>query len=169
MRLRRRSRIPASLDLAGSLQPIPEVHRKEVPMPTTKEFTIRLEDRPGTLGKLCQALAEQSVNILAFHSCPLDKGKSTVRLVLDNPSLAKSILDRQKTDYAETEVARVTLTHRPGELARAARLGEAGINIDYGYCGVDPTTNATMLLLGGADVGKAAKVLEQAAAASATT
>ncbi len=28
-------------------------------MPTTKEFTIRLEDRPGTLGKLCQALAEQ--------------------------------------------------------------------------------------------------------------
>ena len=41
-------------------------------MPTNKEFTIRLEDRPGTLGKLCQALAEQSVNILAFQSCPLE-------------------------------------------------------------------------------------------------
>ncbi len=139
-------------------------------MPTNKEFTIRLEDRPGTLGKLCQALAEQSVNILAFHSCPLEKGKSTVRLVLDNPSVAKPILDRQKTDYTETEVARVTLSHRPGELARAAaRLGEAGINIDYGYCGVDPNTNATILLLGVADASKAAKVLEQAAAASATT
>jgi len=139
-------------------------------MPTTKEFTIRLEDRPGTLGKLCQALAEQNINILAFHSCPLEKGKSTVRLVLDNPSAAKSILDRQKTDYSETEVAKVTLSQRPGELARAAtRLGEAGINIDYGYCGVDPGTNATMLLLGVADAAKAAKVLEQAAAASATT
>jgi hypothetical protein len=45
-------------------------------MPTTKELTIRLEDRPGTLGKLCQALAEQSINILAFHSCPLGNGKS---------------------------------------------------------------------------------------------
>ena len=66
-------------------------------MPTNKEFTIRLEDRPGTLGKLCQALAEQNVNILAFHSCPLGKGKSAVRLVLDNPSVAKSVLDRQKT------------------------------------------------------------------------
>ena len=138
-------------------------------MPTTMEFTIRLEDRPGTLGKLCQALAEQSVNILAFHSCPLEKGKSTVRLVLDNPAVARSILDHQETDYTETEVAKVTLTHRPGELARAAaRLGEAGINIDYGYCGVDPSTSGTMLLLGVADAGKAAKVLEQAAAASAT-
>jgi hypothetical protein len=139
-------------------------------MPTAKEFTIRLEDRPGTLGKLCQALAEQSVNILAFQSFPLEKGKSSVRLILDNPAVAKSILDRQKTDYAETEVAKVTLTHRPGELARAAaRLGEAGINIDYGYCGVDPSTNVTMLLLGVADAGKAVKVLEQAAAASATS
>jgi hypothetical protein len=138
-------------------------------MPTTQEFTIRLEDRPGTLGKLCQALAEQSVNILAFQSFTHGKGKSTVRLVLDNPAVAKSILDRQKTDYTETEVAKVTLTHRPGELARAAaRLGDAGINIDYAYCGVDPGTNATMLLFGVADASKAAKVLEQAAAASAT-
>ena len=47
------------MNLAGTTQPVPEVHRDEVPtMPTTKEFTIRLEDRPGTLGKLCQALAE---------------------------------------------------------------------------------------------------------------
>ena len=139
-------------------------------MPTTKEFTIRLEDRPGALGKLCQALAEQNVNILAFHSCPLEKGKSAVRLVLDNPSVARSILDRQKTDYTETEVAKVTLAHRPGELARAAaRLGEAGININYGYSGTEPNSNATFLILGVADAGKAAKVLEQAAAASATS
>jgi hypothetical protein len=55
-------------------------------------------------------------------------------------------------------------------LARAAaRLGDAGINIDYGYCGIDPSTNAAMLLLGVANAGKAAKVLEQAAAAGATT
>ncbi len=138
-------------------------------MPTTKEFTIRLEDRPGTLGKLCQALAEQSVNILALQSFPLKKDKSSVRLILDNPAVARSILDLQKTDYTETEVAKVTLTHRPGELARAAaRLGDAGINIDYAYCGVDPSTNATMLLLGVADAGKAANILEQSAAASAT-
>jgi hypothetical protein len=32
---------------------------------------------------------------------------------------------------------------RPGELARAAlRLGDANININYGYAGIDPGTNA---------------------------
>jgi hypothetical protein len=46
---------------------------------------------------------------------------------IENSGVAKSTLVRQKTDYTETEVARVTLTHRPGELARAAtRLDEAG-------------------------------------------
>jgi hypothetical protein len=139
-------------------------------MPITKEFTIRLEDRPGTLGKLCQVLAEQNVNILAYQQFPHEKGKGSVRLVVDNPDKTRATLDRQKKDYTETEVVKVTLTHRPGELARAAaRLGEAGINIDYGYCGVDPGTNATVLLLGVADASKAAKVLEQAAAASATS
>ena len=55
-------------------------------MPTMKEFTIRLDDRPGTLGQLCQALADQKVNILAFQSFPLENGKSSVRFVLDNPA-----------------------------------------------------------------------------------
>ena len=52
-------------------------------MPTVKEFTISLEDKPGTLGKLCQALADQNVKILAFQSFPLEKGKSSVHLVLN--------------------------------------------------------------------------------------
>ncbi len=104
-------------------------------MPVNKEFTIRLEDRPGTLGKVCQALADQNVNILAFQQLPLEKGKGAVRLVLDNPAAAKTTLDQQRADYTETEVAQINLSHRTGELARAAsRLGEAGININYGCC-----------------------------------
>ena len=49
-------------------------------MPITKKFTIRLEDRPRTLGKLCQALAEQGINILAHQQFSHEKGKSCVRL-----------------------------------------------------------------------------------------
>jgi hypothetical protein len=138
-------------------------------MPTMKEFTVRLEDRPGTLGKLCQALAEQEVNILAFQSFPLENGNSSVRLVLDKPAAAKTILDDRRTDYTETEVAQVRLAHRAGELARvASRLGLAGININYGYCGAELDAKATFLIFGVAEAGKAAKVLDQAAAASTT-
>jgi hypothetical protein len=53
-------------------------------MPITKEFAIRQEDTPGTLGKLCRALADQNVNILAFQSFPSEKGKSSI-----HPTAAK--------------------------------------------------------------------------------
>lgn len=139
-------------------------------MPITKEFTIRLEDRPGTLGKLCQALAEQNVNIVAFQQFPHEKGKGSVRLVVDNPDKTRTTLGQQRHDYTETEVAKVTLANRPGELARiASLLGEEGININYGYSGAEPGANASFLILGVAEVGKATKLLEKAAAAGATS
>ncbi len=136
-------------------------------MPTTKEFSVRMEDQPGTLGTICRALADRGVNILAFQSIPLE-GKSLVRLVVDNPTAAKSVLDTQKLTYTEAQVAQVKLPHRPGELARAAsKLGEASVNINYGYCGIEPGTNAPLLIFGVADAGRAAKILDEAAAAAA--
>jgi hypothetical protein len=139
-------------------------------MPIAKEFTIRLEDRPGTLGKLCQGLAEENVNILAYQQFPHEKGKGSVRLVVDNPDKAKAVLDRQRSDYTETEVAQVRLAHRPGELARAAsRLGDAGININYGYSGSELRTDGGFLIFGVAEAGKAVKIFEQAATAGLTT
>jgi hypothetical protein len=135
-------------------------------MPIIKEFTIRLEDRPGTLGKLCQTLAEENINILAYQQFPHEKGQGSVRLVVDNPDKTRATLDRQRADYREAEVAKVMLTNRPGELARvASKLGEQGINIDYGYSGAEPGANASFLILGVADTGKALKLVEQAAAA----
>jgi hypothetical protein len=139
-------------------------------MPTIKEFTIRLEDRPGTLGKLCQTLAEENINILAYQQFPHEKGQGSVRLVVDNPDKTRATLDRQRADYREAEVAKVMLTNRPGELARvASRLGEQGINIDYGYSGAEPGANASFLILGVAEAGKALKFVEQAAAAGGKT
>jgi len=139
-------------------------------MPIIKEFTIRLEDRPGTLGKLCQALAEQDINILAYQQFPHEKGQGSVRLVVDNPDKTRAALDQQRNNYTETEVAKVLLANRPGELARvASQLGEANINVNYGYSGAEPEHSGSFLILGVADAGKALKLLEQAAAAGATT
>jgi hypothetical protein len=147
------------------------VYQKEVPnMPIIKEFTIRLEDRPGTLGKLCQTLAEQDINILAYQQFPDEKGKGSARLVVDNADKTRATLDRQRADYRETEVAKVMLPNRPGELARvASRLGDQGVNINYGYSGAEPGANASFLILGVADAGKVVKFLEKTAAAGSTT
>jgi ACT domain-containing protein len=45
---------------------------KEVPtMSVAKEFTVLMEDRPSTLGKVCRALADREVDILALQSLPI--------------------------------------------------------------------------------------------------
>ncbi len=138
-------------------------------MPATKELTVFMDDRPGTLGKVCRALADRAVNIIAFQSFPIG-GKSVTRLIVDNPTTAKTVLDNEQLMYLEAEVVQVRLPHRPGELARAAvRLGEANININYTYCGVEPGTNAPLVLFGVADIARAVPILEQAAAAASGT
>lgn len=135
-------------------------------MPIIKEFTIRLEDRPGTLGKLCQTLAAENVNILAYQQFAHEKGQGSVRLVVDNPDKTRTALNNQRADFSEAEAVKVTLANRPGELARiASRLGDEGININYGYSGAEPGANASFLILGVAEAGKALKLVEQAAAA----
>jgi hypothetical protein len=99
------------------------------------------ERQPGTLAELSLALADSGVNIIAFQAFPTE-GESTVRFVADNPTAAQAVLDSQKPTYTESQVAHTKLAHRPGALARAAKtLGEANLNINYAYTGIEPGTN----------------------------
>jgi hypothetical protein len=136
-------------------------------MPITIEFTVLLEDRPGMLGKVCQALADHEVNILALQSFPT-RGKFVTRFIVDNPQTAKTVLNDERLTYAETEIVQIKILHRPGEIARlASRLGKANININYAYCGLEPGTNAPLVFFGVAEVGEATSILGHAAAAAA--
>jgi len=134
-------------------------------MPTAKEFTLTMDDRPGTLGKVCRALADRDVNIVAVQSFPYaSSGKALTRFVFDDPTKARSVLDAERATYTETEVVKVDLPNRLGELAGAAqKLGDAGININYLYCGAEPNSNAPAIIFGVAEVGNAAPLVEQTA------
>jgi hypothetical protein len=136
-------------------------------LPITKEFTVLLEDRPGMLGKVCQALADHEVNILALQSFPT-RGKFVTRFIVDNPQTAKTVLNNERLTYAETEIVQIKILHRPGEIARlASRLGKANININYAYCGLEPGTNVPLVFFGVAEVDEATSILGHAAAAAA--
>ena len=88
----------------------------------------------------------------------------------DNPTTGTSVVGNERVTFTETDIAQVKLPHRPGELARdALRLGEANININHAYCGVEPGTNAPLLIFGVADAGKAAAILDQTAAAASAS
>jgi hypothetical protein len=136
-------------------------------MPITTELTIRMENRPGSLGKVCRELSDRGINILAFQSIPSDK-TTLVCMVVDKPAAAEAILDREGLTYTEAEVAQVKVPNAPGELARAAsKLGSADININYAYCGVEPGSNSPLVIFGVTEVGRAANILDHAGVAAA--
>src|SRR5438445_9293352 len=84
---------------------------------TTLFRSFRLEDRPGTIGKFSRALADRGVNILAFQVFP-SVGQSLVRLVVDNPTTAKTVLDAERVTYTEVD-------------RKSTRLNSSHANISY--------------------------------------
>ena len=136
-------------------------------MAKAKEFTVTIEDKPGALGRCFLALAERGVNILAFQSY-VEEGESLARVLVDNPASAKAVLGSLSMIFEETDVAVVRLSHRPGELGRAAsRLGEKQINIDYSYCGLEPGSTLALVVFGVDHLTEAATLLDKLAAEDA--
>lgn len=133
-------------------------------MAKMKEFTVTIADKPGALGTCFLALADRGVNILAFQSY-VEEGESLARLLVDDPAGAKAVLGGLAMIFEETEVAVVSLAHRPGELGRAAfRLGEHRINIDYSYCGLEPGSTRALMVFGVDHLSRASKLLDELAA-----
>jgi len=130
----------------------------------SEEFTVLLEDLPRTLGKVCRALADREVNILALQSFPIG-GKSVTRFIVDDPKIAKTVLVNEGLTYVEARIVHVRIAHRPGEIARVASLlGEANISINYAYCGLEPGTNAPLVFFGVTEVDRAVPILKRAEA-----
>lgn len=133
----------------------------------SEEFTVLLEDLPRTLGKVCRALADREVNILALQSFPIG-GKSVTRFIVDDPKTAKSVLVNEGLTFVEAQIVHVRIAHQPGEIARVASLlGEANISINYAYCGLEPGTNAPLVFFGVTEVDRAVPILKRAEAKAA--
>jgi len=104
-------------------------------MPKVKQISAWVENRPGTLGKVADALGAKKIDIRAFMAAVLD-GKGFLRVVVDRPALARKVFAAQGWATTVDELVEVTVADRPGELGRVAdKLGAVGINIHYGYLG----------------------------------
>jgi hypothetical protein len=105
-----------------------------LPVQTTKQITVFLENKPGRLANVLLALAREKVNILALTV--MDSHEHNVlRFVADDLDKTRQVLKEMSTPVAETEVLLVELRNQPGELARVCELlGAEHINIEYAYC-----------------------------------
>jgi hypothetical protein len=97
------------------------------------EFIVNMENRPGRLAAIAEALAAFDVNIEALAAYGHD-GEGTVRLITSDSPTTRRVLHEADLGFEEHTVLAVQLPHRPGELARMTRLlADAGVNIDALY------------------------------------
>ena len=97
------------------------------------EFIVSMENEPGRLASLTEALAAFGVNIEALAAYGHD-GDGTVRLITNDSATTKRVLEEAGLRHVQHTVLTTTLPHRPGEMARLTRaLADAGVNIEAVY------------------------------------
>jgi len=98
------------------------------------QLAVFLDNRPGALARICQALAREGINILALSiSDTVDH--AVVRMVVSDSKKASKILDGLHVTVQERDVVFMEVPNKPGLLAQIAqKLAAAGINIEYAYC-----------------------------------
>ena len=128
-------------------------------MEIATQLALFLDNRPGALARVCEALKEAQINIYAFSTSDT-VDHIVVRMVVSDPRAALLLFEERGTLVVETEVLMVAGQNRPGELASLARkLAEAKINIEYAYCATPPNARRGLLVLRTSNVRKALKIL----------
>ena len=128
-------------------------------MHIASQLALFLENKPGTLARVCDALSAARINIYAFAtSDTIDH--SVVRMVVSDTRKALLLFEEHGTLVVESEVLMIEGDNKPGSLARIAhKLSEARINIEYAYCATAPDAKKGLLILRPSDCKKALKVL----------
>jgi hypothetical protein len=128
-------------------------------MELTTQLALFLDNRPGTLARVCEALAEAKVNIIAFSTNDT-VDHTVVRMVVSDHRKAQEVFEERGALVVESEVLMVTGDNRPGSLASIAqKLADAKINIDYAYCATGPQQKTGVLILRASNCKKALKIL----------
>jgi hypothetical protein len=118
-------------------------------------LTIELEDNPGILAELGEALGGASINIEGFCGYA-SGGRGTLHLLVDDPAAARGALEGSGIAVqAERDVVVVDVEDRPGALGVIARrIASAGVSLNLAYL----ATN-TRLVLGADDLDSVRRTL----------
>ena len=128
-------------------------------MHITKQLAIFLENRPGMLARVCDALAENKINIYAISTSDT-VDHTVIRMVVSDYRRAQHIFEEHGTLCVEDDVLMIEGDNKPGSLSKIAhKLATAKINIEYAYCATPPDAKKGLLVLRVANARQALKVL----------
>lgn len=98
------------------------------------QLSVFMENEPGRLTELCQAIGEAGVNMHALTIADTtDFG--IVRIICDDPENAARALSDLGYSARSTKVMAIDVPNVPGGLASLMELFlKAGVNVEYAYC-----------------------------------
>ncbi len=92
-------------------------------------FTVDLENQPGELARLCEAMAGGQINVVLAATVRGDEG--TVAFVADDEAGAQAALQDAGITYEMRTALTIRMENQPGAGATAFRkLADAGVNAD---------------------------------------
>ncbi len=99
-----------------------------------KDLTVILEDRPGTLADMGEALGKAGINIDGMCGFP-SEGKGVIHLLIEDAAGARSALEGAGIEVgADREVLVVEIDDKPGAFGDLARkIANEGVNFDLTY------------------------------------
>jgi hypothetical protein len=99
--------------------------------PQMSAFTVELDNRPGELARLCEAMAGSGVNLLLCATT--HGGRGVVAFIADGEAAAQAALDGAGIAYLLRPALTIRMENLPGAGAAAFRkLADAGVNV--GFC-----------------------------------
>ena len=102
-----------------------------------RDLTVTLENRPGALADMGDALGRAGVNIDGISGAAGAGGE--VHILVENADTAREALTNAGIPVgADTEVVKIAFQDRPGEMGEIGRrVADAGANIDVVYISCD--------------------------------
>jgi hypothetical protein len=111
-----------------------------------KQISLFMENRTGRLADVARTLGEAGVNIRAL-SLADTSDFGILRLIVNDVSLALSVLRSTGHTAIVTDVIAVEVPDQPGGLATVlTALEKAGVNVEYMYAFVEKATDKAVLV-----------------------
>ncbi|UQZ90465.1 amino acid-binding protein [Deltaproteobacteria bacterium Smac51] len=122
----------------------------------TEQLSIFLENKPGRLAEVAEALARTKINIRALSLADTDDF-GVLRLIADRPEEAKAALREDGFSAQVSEVLAVEVPDHPGGLGRIlSAFDKAGVNVEYMYaCVSRPRQDVAIMIFRLDDLAKA--------------
>lgn len=128
---------------------------------TVNQISIFLENKPESLSKLTEVLAENNVNMRALMLADTsDFG--IARIIADDAEKVAEILKMRDYIVNVTGVIAIVIPDESGSLNKILKLlGENGRNVEYMYGFTGRKTNMACMILRCTDIQKTEEILEK--------